>query len=167
MGNTENLRSVEAVEKIKALIEKANVCLFTTRLGSVPLSSRPMSTLRVDENGIIWFMSKVDSDKNMHLKQDDRVQLFYTHSASSEYLTLFGRAEVIADRRMIDELWNPMARIWFEGKDDPTITLLKVTPEDGHYWDTKSNKMVQLLKLAIGAIIGKPLDDGLEGNIRI
>ncbi len=167
MGNTENLRSVEAVEKINALIEKANVCLFTTRLGSAPLSSRPMSTLRVDENGIIWFMSKVDSDKNMHLKQDDRVQLFYTHSASSEYLTLFGRAEVIVDRRMIDELWNPMARIWFEGKDDPTITLLKVTPEDGHYWDTKSNKMVQLLKLAIGAIIGKPLDDGLEGNIRI
>lgn len=167
MGNTENLRSIEAVEKMKALIEKASVCLFATRLGSVPLSSRPMSTLRVDENGIIWFMSKVDSDKNMHLKQDDRVQLFYTHSASSEYLTLFGRAEVIVDRHMIDELWNPMARIWFEGKDDPTITLLKVTPEDGHYWDTKSNKMVQLLKLAIGAIIGKPLDDGLEGNIRI
>src|SRR6478752_4984982 len=77
MGNTENLHSIEAVNKIKELIEKANICLFTTKLTSVPLSSRPMSTLRVDENGIIWFFSKVDSDKNMHLKQDDRVQLFY------------------------------------------------------------------------------------------
>lgn len=60
MGNTENLRSVEAVGKLRELIEKANTCLFTTRLTTVPLSSRPMSTLRVDENGIIWFFSKVD-----------------------------------------------------------------------------------------------------------
>jgi general stress protein 26 len=167
MGNTENLRSIEAIDKVKDLIEKANICLFTTNLNSTPLSSRPMSTLKVDENGIIWFFSKVDSDKNMHIKQDDRVQLFYSHSASSEYLTLFGRAEIITDQRIIHDLWNPLAKIWFDGKEDPTITVLKVTPEDGHYWDKKSNKMVQMLKLAIGAITGKPLDDGLEGNIRI
>lgn len=167
MGNTENLRSSEAVEKIKKLIEKANVCLFTTHLSSAPLSSRPMSTLKVDENGIIWFFSKVDSDKNAHIKQDDRVQLFYSHSASSEYLTLYGRADIVTEQRIIDELWSPLAKVWFDGKEDPTITVLKVTPEDGHYWDTKSNKMVQMLKLAIGAIIGKTLDDGLEGKIRI
>jgi len=167
MGNTENLRSSEAVNKIKELIEKANVCLFTTKLSSAPLSTRPMSTLKVDENGIIWFFSKIDSDKNMDIKQDDRIQLFYLHSASSEYLSLYGRAEIITDRRMIDELWNPLAKVWFDGKEDPTLTILKITPEDGHYWDTKHSKMVQLLKLAVGAIIGKPLDDGLEGNIRI
>jgi len=164
---TENLRSSEAVDKIKELIEKETICLFTTKLSSVPLSSRPMSTLKVDENGIVWFFSKVDSDKNTHIKQDDRVQLFYTHSASSEYLTLYGRAEIVTDQRIIDELWSPLAKVWFDGKNDPTITVLKVTPEDGHYWDTKSNKMVQMLKLAIGAIIGKSLDDGLEGKIRI
>lgn len=167
MGNTENLRSLEAIEKLRELIEKATVCLFTTRLTSVPLSSRPMSTLRVDENGLIWFFSRIDSDKNMHIRQDDRVQLFYTHSASSEYLTIYGRASIITDPRIIADLWNPLAKVWFEGKDDPAISVLCITPEDGHYWDTKSNKMVQLLKLAIGAIIGKPLDDGLEGNLRI
>lgn len=167
MGNTENLRSIEAVQKITELIRKANTCLFTTRLLSIPLSSRPMSTLKVDENGIIWFFSKVDSDKNMHIKQDDRVQLFYAHGTSSEYLSLYGRAEIVTEQAVIRELWNPLAKVWFDGPEDPAITVLKITPEDGHYWDTKSNKMVQLLKLAIGAIIGKPLDDGLEGNIRI
>lgn len=167
MGNTENLRSREAVEKITALIEKANICMFTTNLNSAPLASRPMGTLKVDENGILWFFSKIDSDKNMQISQDDRVQLFYAHSAASEYLTLYGRAEILQDRRLVDELWTPLAKVWFEGKDDPTLTILKVTPEDGHYWDTKNNKMVQLLKMAIGAIIGKTLDDGLEGNIRI
>lgn len=167
MGNTENLRSIEAVQKITELIKKANTCLFTTRLTSIPLSSRPMSTLKVDENGIIWFFSKVDSDKNMHIKQDDRVQLFYAHGASSEYLSLYGRAEIVTEHVVIRELWNPLAKVWFDGPEDHAITVLKITPEDGHYWDTKSNKMVQLLKLAIGAIIGKPLDDGLEGNIRI
>ncbi len=167
MGNTENLRSIEAIDKIKELIDRANVCLFTTRLSNAPLSARPMSTLKVDENGIIWFFSKVDSDKNADIKQDDRVQLFYANSTSSEYISLYGRAEITTDERMIHELWNPLAKVWFTGKEDPTITVLKVTPEDGHYWDTKHNKMVQLLKLAVGTIIGKPLDDGLEGTIRI
>lgn len=167
MANTEDLRSSEAIEKVKKLIERANVCMFTTKLTTVPLSSRPMSTLKVDDNGLIWFFSKVDSDKNRDIKLDDRIQLFYAHPDSSEYLTIYGRAEIVVDKQTISDLWNPLAKVWFDGKEDPTLTVLKITPEDGHYWDTKNNKMIRLLKLAVGAIIGKPLDDGQEGNIRI
>ena len=54
-----------------------------------------------------------------------------------------------------------MAKTWFkEGKDDPGISLIKVTPEDAYHWDTKNNKMVSLIKFAMGALGIAPKDDG-------
>lgn len=168
MGSTENLRSTEAIKKIQELAEAANTCLFTTNLTKIPLSARPMSTSKIDDDGSMWFFSRVDSDKNTDIKQDNRVQLFYANTGSSEFLSVYGTAEISSDPAKIEELWTPIAKAWFtEGKEDPTITLIKVTPEDGHYWDTKSGKIVSLLKIAVGAVIGKTMDNGLEGKVRI
>jgi hypothetical protein len=35
----------------------------------------------------------------------------------------------------------------------------------GYWWDTKHNRMVQLAKIAIGAITGKTMDDGIMGQL--
>ncbi len=96
------------------------------------------------------------------------MQLLYANDGSSEYLSLFGTAEILKDQAKVEELWTPWAKTWFnEGKDDPTITLLKVKPQEGHYWDTKNNKMVQMAKIAVGAVTGKHLDDGVEGTMKL
>ena len=59
-----------------------------------------------------------------------------------------------------------MPKGWFnEGKDDPELSILRVHVADAYYWDTKSNRMIQLVKIAAGAVMGKPLDDGIEGQI--
>lgn len=168
MGTTQNLRSVDAIEKIKNLIKSENIALFTTNLSHAPLSTRPMSTAQVDEQGCIWFLSKIDSDKNAEIKRDNRVQLFYSHMKSAEFLSLYGKADIVQDRAKLEELWTPIAKAWFtEGIEDPTITIIKFTPEDGHYWDTKSGKMISMLKIAVGAITGITMDNGLEGKVRI
>jgi hypothetical protein len=43
---------------------------------------------------------------------------------------------------------------------------IEVQITDGHYWDTKHGKMVSLMKIAVGVITGKQMDDGVEGNVR-
>jgi general stress protein 26 len=166
MGNTQHLSGSEANDKIKELAEKVHVCLFTTNLGSQPLSARPMSCAKVEDDGALWFFSQKSSEHNGHIEKDNHVQLFFSNTNSSEYMSVYGNAEITEDRKKVEEMWNPILKNWFnEGKDDPEISLIKVTPESGYYWDTKSNKVVQLLKMAAGAVIGKPLDDGLEGKI--
>jgi hypothetical protein len=35
----------------------------------------------------------------------------------------------------------------------------------GYYWDTKHNRMVQLAKIAIGALTGTTMDDGVMGQL--
>lgn len=169
MGDVKNLTATDAVEKIREIAKDANICMFVTDLSSLPLAGRPMATQEVDEQGNIWFMSDRNSDKNKHIEDDEQVQLFYSHTNNYEYLSIFGRAEIVNDRSKIEELWTPMAKTWFkEGKDDPNISLLKVIPEDAYYWDTKNNKMVSLIKFAMGAIGINPKDDGgIEGKLKV
>ena len=167
MGTTQDLQDIEAIKKIQELVEAANICLFATALERAPLSVRPMSTSKVDNEGCIWFFSKKDSEKNEHIQEDDQVQLLYSNNSSSEYLSLYGHAEIVRDRNKIEELWTPLAKAWFtEGKEDPSITLLKVTPKEGHYWDTKNGKVISLLKIAVSAITGKTSDNGVEGKVK-
>ena len=169
MGDVRNLTAIDAVEKIREIAKDANICMFVTDLSSLPLAGRPMATQEVDEQGNIWFMSDRNSDKNRHIEDDEQVQLFYSHTNNYEYLSIFGRAEIVNDRSKIEKLWTPMAKTWFkEGKDDPNISLIKVIPEDAYYWDTKNNKMVSLIKFAMGAIGITPKDDGgIEGKLKV
>lgn len=168
MGDIKNLTANDAVEKIREIAKDANICMFVTDLSTVPLMGRPMATQEVDEKGNIWFMSDRNSDKNRHIEKDTQVQLFYSHTGNYEYLSIYGSAEIVNDRSKIEKLWTPMAKTWFkEGKDDPNISLIKVTPEDAYYWDTKNNKMVSLMKFAMGALGITPKDDGgIEGKLK-
>ena len=169
MGDVKNLAASDAVKKLREIAKDANICMFVTDLSNIPLSARPMATQEVDEDGSIWFMSDKNSDKNFHIRHDDHVQLFYSHTGNYEYLSVFGRAEIINDRKKIEELWTQMAKTWFkEGKDDPNISLIKVIPDDAYYWDTKNNKMVSLIKFAMGAVGITPKDDGgVEGSLSL
>jgi general stress protein 26 len=168
MSDTKDLRKDEGIKKMKELAMAAKICHFVTDLGTKPLNSRPMSTQDVDDEGNFWFFSPKSSNKNEEIDEDPDVQLLYSNSGNSEYLSVYGIAEVIRDRSKVDELWSPIVKAWFnEGKNDPELTLIRVRPSNAYYWDTKNNKMVQLIKIAAGAIAGKTMDDGIEGQIRL
>ena len=70
------------------------------------------------------------------------------------------------DKEKIEELWSPFLKTWFQdGKDDTNLSLIKVTPDNGYYWDTKGNRIINLFKMAASVVTGKDLVDGEEGNL--
>ncbi|HEY5750085.1 MAG TPA: pyridoxamine 5'-phosphate oxidase family protein [Chryseolinea sp.] len=161
-----NLSQHEAIDKFKDLVDHQPVCLFTTNLSVLPLTTRPMSVQKVCDQGNFWFISDRDSDKNQEIIQDSKVQLFFSNTANYEFLSVFGEASITQDRQKIDELWTDMAKAWFpEGKDDPRVTIVKVTPQEGFYWDTKDGKLVSLIKILASAVAGKTFQEGVEGKI--
>lgn len=167
MSDKKHLERREANVIIRELAKKADVCLFTTSLDQLPLTTRPMSTRDVDTDGAIWFFSRKDSNKNKEIESDNRVQLFYSNLSNAEFMTVYGKAIIIKDDAKAKELWSAMAKTWFnEGYDDPELTLLKIEPEEGYYWDTKDGKLITLVKIVAGAISGKELDSGIEGRIK-
>ena len=166
--NREDLAGRKAVEKIKELVKEAESCFFCTDVASADSSgARPMNVRKVDEQGNLWFLSANDSHKNQELEANPSVKLYFQGGAHSDFLQLNGRAILSKDKNKIDELWSPVLKTWFtEGKDDPRITVIKVEPTDGYYWDTKHGTAIAGIKMLIGAAIGKTLDDSIEGKIR-
>jgi hypothetical protein len=74
---------------------------------------------------------------------------------------VFGEgAETIFEPRFL------VIKTWLtEGREDPRITVIKVKPTAGYYWDTKHGSAIAGAKLLIGAAIGKTLDDSVEGEL--
>lgn len=164
----DNLSGNDAIDKIKSLVKSEQMCLFTTKLNTVPLSTRPMSAMQTDDEGNIWFFSAKSSDKNHHINDDKRVQLFFSNPSSSEFLSVYGSASITTDREKIEKYWSPIIKAWFtEGKDDPEVTLIKVAPEESYYWDTKNNKVVSMVKILSSVVTGKTMDDGVEGTLSV
>lgn len=167
--NYKDLQGAEAKEKMKALAENAATCFFCSNIKTgLPFSTRPMTVLQVDDAGMFWFMSSDDSFKNDELTRDPFVHLLFQGSSYSDFLNIYGIAEISKDKAKIKELWKPALKTWFtEGEDDPRISLIKVDPTDGYYWDTKNGKAVSFLKQTAGAVLGKTYDDSVEGKLEI
>ncbi|MGZ8558891.1 MAG: pyridoxamine 5'-phosphate oxidase family protein, partial [Chitinophagaceae bacterium] len=129
---------------------------------------RPMAVQKIDDEGNLWFLSASDSKKNEETKNDPMVQLLFQGSPYSDYLNIYGSASINQDKAIIKELWKPILKTWFtEGQHDHRITVIKIVPTEGYYWDTKHNMAIVLIKRLIGAAIGKTMDDSIEGEIKL
>lgn len=168
MGNDiNNLSGSNAANKIKELADSARICIMMTDLDKRPISARPMAIQKTDDQGRIYFFSEKNSLKNEELRQSQEMQLTLSNEKNSEYLNVFGHADVYRDQEEIDEMYSAFVNTWFDGKKDPNITIIRFTPEAGHYWDTKHGKLIQLAGMLVGAVTGKQTDDGIEGRVKL
>ena len=165
--NRADLRGADAVERIRDLVEKAETCFFCTAVSAgASGGTRPMSVQEVDAKGHLWFLSASDSHKNREIAEAPFVRLFFQASEHAGFLTITGEATVSRDRKRIKKLWKPVLKTWFtDGEDDPRITVIRVVPSGGYYWDNKHGAAIAGAKMLIGAAIGKTLDDSIEGTV--
>ncbi len=165
--NIKPLDGKEALEKLREIATKAETCFFCTNIKTgLPVSIRPMSVLQIDEEGNLWFMSMKSSTKNKEIQTDPFTHLLFQENQHSGFLNVYGITEIVHDQAKIDELWKPLLKVWFQGgKDDYEISLLKVVPTTGYYWDNKHGNVIAFAKMAASVITGKTMDDSIEGNL--
>ncbi len=150
-------RAHDGAAKLYALIDDLRICMMTTKDSQGRLFSRPMYALAPDDAGDLWFMTKLSSPKIAELQQEGQVNLAFAHPGKQHYVSVSGRAEVVRDRRLIEERWSEPMRTWFpDGLDDPDITLVRVHPESGEYWDSPSSTVMYLYGYAKAALTGEP-----------
>ncbi|HEX5043825.1 MAG TPA: pyridoxamine 5'-phosphate oxidase family protein [Candidatus Polarisedimenticolaceae bacterium] len=151
------------MEKIKEIVRKSPNCFFcTAAVAGASSGARPMKVRWVDDEGSLWFLSASDSRKNRELDMDPAVTLFFQGSPQEEFLHLCGRATISRDRAKIEELWEPVLRSWLtDGRHDPRITVIKVTPTHGHYWDSGHRAAVEIF---LGSAIRTRMADAVEAG---
>jgi general stress protein 26 len=165
--NHADLSGADAAQRIQDVIDKTQTCFFCTHAADgLSSGTRPMSVQQAGEDGSLWFLSASDSHKNAEIALSPKVDLYFQGTEHSDFLHLTGHAVISTNKTKIKELWKPILKTWFtEGEDDPRITVLKVTPLTGYYWDNKHGNVVAGVKMLIGAAMGKTLDDSIEGRL--
>jgi general stress protein 26 len=156
--------------KLFELIKDIKFAMFTTHRGqSGHLHSRPMTTMNkaIDEDDSLWFFMSRRSDPVAEFQGDDQVNVSYADPSSDTYVSVSGVAHVVDDRAKKEALWTKAVDAWFHGGiDDPDLALVQVRIAHADYWDVKESKLVQLYKLAEGALTGKTPQLGEHGQVR-
>jgi general stress protein 26 len=103
---------------------------------------QPMTAFCDKERGAIWFFTRKDTDLARQVA-DGHYAMFTVMAKDQEFQACIG-GELVPDhdRAKIEAFWNPMVSAWFpEGKDDPELTLLKLTPEDAQVWVSRGGPL--------------------------
>lgn len=139
----------ERLGHLRALIRQFETVTLITRRRTGGLHGRPMAIAGVDDDVTLWLMTSASSPKVSEISDDGRVML--TFQRAHQFATLNGHAEIVHDRDKIWELWRESYRIWFDGKADPDIVLLRFSPYDAEYWDSSGAKGIAYLFQAVKA----------------
>jgi len=103
---------------------------------------QPMTAFCDKEQNAIWFFTKTTTDLASQTGQG-HYAMFTIMAKDQEFQTCIGGdLRPDHDRAKIDAFWNPMVSAWFpDGKDDPELTLLKLTPADAQVWVSRGGPL--------------------------
>jgi general stress protein 26 len=161
--------ATKSIEHLYDVIKAFDTAMLITRAADGTLRGRPMTVADPNRNGEIYFSTSVDSPKVKELEADPRVSV--TLQGTARHASVSGTARVVRDRALVEELWTESWRLWFpKGKDDPSLCLIAVKPNEGRYWDYSGARGVEYLFAAAKAYLsGKSPEptDGQTGDVRL
>jgi general stress protein 26 len=150
--------------KLGELIRAIGVALLTTVDRDGNFHTRPVQTLRLDEDGTLWFFTDWSSPKAEEIQQDLRVSLGYADPAKKVYVAISGVGSLSRDPQKAKQLWSVEQRAYYpRGPDDERLALLRVRLERAEYW-IAPGPVSYLIAAAKAAMTGTPA--GVVGENR-
>ena len=128
-------------------------------------TARPITCLNVDRGRLSFLVNA--ATPWVRSIRDGRAISFATVSNEKEnvYLSLSGSATISQLEADIDALWNPVAGVFFEGRQDPDLAALHFDVAEGQYWTGPSSKLGQVLMVLKAAVSANSDDTGDEGTV--
>jgi len=159
---TESNARENDLQKLRDLVKDIDFCMLTTIDEHGDPHSRPMSSNGdIDPDGDLWFFTNLSSHKVSEVENAPKVNVSFADPENQRYVSITGVAQLVRDRKKIEELWRPEFKMWFpEGKDDPEIALLRIGLEKAEYWDSPSSTIGFALSFVSGLVTGKQPDFG-------
>jgi general stress protein 26 len=132
----------EIIESVRKLIGEIHIAMLTTRVEGDTLRSRPMITAKHDFDGNVWFFTAVDDPKVAEIKTQPQVNVAYSSPNNEKYVSLSGRAELVTDRKYLENFWTEEMLQWFpNGLADKKLALLRIDVTEAEYWNHKAGRL--------------------------
>lgn len=102
--------------------------------------AQPMSPQPDENAGSIWFFADRQSDLVRDMKTEGGVAQFIVVSLRQDYhASIRGGLVENKDAVKVDAFWTDVVAAWFEGRDDPDMTLLQFRCHDAAIWASTGN----------------------------
>jgi general stress protein 26 len=121
------------------------------------LTARPL-TLMEQDGATLRFLVSQSADWVQDVAD---VQVSFADPHANRYVALTGIATLSVDRAELERLWNPMAKAFFDGPDDPDLGALEVEVRGGEWWDGPSGRIGQGVAMLRAVVTG---DEGKAGS---
>lgn len=143
-------------QKITSLLEDFRFGMFTTIDGGKPVA-RPFTIQEVEDGGDLWFLVSKQSSAVRQLAADPRAGVAL--SSNDSWVSLTGTAQVVDSQERVDRYWSPVVEAWFpDGKEDPSVTVLKFSADGGEYWDTPGSRVATAIAFVKAKVTGEPIE---------
>jgi general stress protein 26 len=139
------------------IAQDARFCMVTSTAPDGALHARPMTPQLVTDDLEAWFFISRSSEHAADLVARPRVNLSF--QGSGDWLSVAGKAAIVDDRRLAEEMWNPVVDAWFpDGPGDPDVVLLRVAAESAEYWKAPGGRVASVLSFVKAKLNGRPLE---------
>lgn len=140
-------------ENVLDIMRSERFVMLSTATKEGKIVSHPMTPQEITDDAVVWFFISREGGQAQAIRDNPQVNLAFVETGS--WLSVAGDAEFVDDRAKIDELWNEQAGAYFDnGKDDPDLTLLKVTGDSAQFWGVIGSKVGAVLKLLASKVTG-------------
>jgi general stress protein 26 len=128
-------------------------------------ATQPMTVMFEDQDrdaGLLWIFTAKDHDLTRAMGQSNRAIGSYSAKGHDLFASLRGTLTIANDRATIDRLWNPVVAEWYEGKDDPKLSLIRFDVEDAKIW---LSDVEGFLKPAFNKLLGRKPEAGMKEKV--
>jgi general stress protein 26 len=164
------LSNAEKQKHLTELIEHFSTAMLVTRSPEGHLRSRPLAIAQVEEDGLLYFVTSIESGKVHDIEADPHVNV--SLQDARRFVSVSGHASIVSDQGLVDRLWSEAWKPWFpKGKADPSICVVVVDATSAEYWDQSGGKGISYLFEAVAAYVkgSKPnvSDDTQNARIKL
>ncbi|HEY1453442.1 MAG TPA: pyridoxamine 5'-phosphate oxidase family protein [Roseiarcus sp.] len=153
------------IDRVWALLKDIPVAMVVTHDGQGQnVRARPMAPRPAQEEGVVYFLTDVDSPKADEIRRDSMICLALADHGRRKYLSITGHGEISDDRDRIRQIWSIYDKAFWPDKDDPRIRVLRVTPESAEFWEGEG-AVVTAVKLVAATVSGARMNLGANQKV--
>ena len=109
----------------------------------VPASGQhmqPMAPMPSREENRIWFFTRKDSDL-VKAVAAGKAHMCLVSDDQDFHACVSGQLAENKSQQHIDRFWSPVVGAWFDGKDDPSLTMLELIPDHAAVWASSDSSL--------------------------
>jgi general stress protein 26 len=147
----------DPTENIWRLMREIGVAMVVTHSGEGDaVRARPMSARTEADDGAVYFLTDAEAPKDEEIANNSNICLAFADPRGQRYVSVTGTAEVFAGSQLAERIWRTTDKAFWNDANDPRIRVIRVTPEQGEYWEGTGFVASVVSMLVAGANGGRP-----------